>query len=73
MCLFWLQLLPNASSWLACSQRYDVRKRLERGFKSLVHASLDLDISAVSPDVYAQRFLAFVQQSTRAEVQITDV
>ena len=40
-------------------QRYDMRKRMERGIKSVMHVSLDLDISAVDPDTYAKRFLAF--------------
>ena len=48
------------SIFVNMSQRYDVLKRMEHGFKSFFHGGSNVDISAVDPDTYAARFKAFI-------------
>jgi hypothetical protein len=38
-----------------------MKKKWERNLKGMLKMSMDLDISAIEPDAYAKRFLAFVK------------
>ena len=49
-------------------QTYDTRKALEHGLKVLRHADVDVDVSAVNPDLYVVRFLKFVRHLLRPQL-----
>lgn len=52
-----LRLNARAAMTAACAQRYNIGKRLERTVKAIRHARVNVDVSAVDPAHYADRFV----------------